>query len=151
MSFKVNDKVISTKITLGKARKLAEDGIADLLDSEGIVKLNDIFASPLKKLDFLYEVVKDQVGDRDDYEKDLDITEAFESLEADIANFTQAVGTFEHWSSLQKHSKRVNQKQCEILESVLEDPKVMKMLDDMKDSALDKLGTGLKEYQEKSE
>jgi len=149
MSFKLNDKTISTKITVGKARQLAEDKVVDLLDPEGVVKLNEIFSSPLKKLDFLYEVVKDQdVGDQKTFEVNLDITDAFESLEVDVTNFFQTVDTFDRWSSLRTHNKKVSQKQIELMESVLEDPKVAKMMDEMKDAALAKLGTELKDLPE---
>jgi hypothetical protein len=148
MSFKVDGKTISTKITLGKARKLAEDKIVDLLDRDGVMKLNDIFSSPVQKLDFLYEVVKDQVESQESYEENLDIQEAFESLEVDIANFFQAVDTTSRWESLRKHNEKVSQKQIDLMESVLDDPKIASMMDSLKDSALAKLGTELKDSQE---
>ncbi len=119
-----------------------------MLSSEGIVELNEIFSSPLKKLDFLYEIVKEQVGDRDEYEEDLDIVDAFESLEVDVANFFQTVDTSNRWSSLQLHNKKISTKQLALMESVMEDPKVEKMLEKMKDDALEALSTQLNGSQE---
>lgn len=149
MSFKLDKKTISTSITLGTARRLAEEKVVDLLDPEGAVSLNEIFSSPLKKLDFLYEIVKDQVGDKDEYESKLDINEAFTSLEVDVANFFQAVDSLERWSGIRSHSKKVSERQMELMSAVLEDPKVEKMLNSMKDNALAQLGKELSVSQEK--
>jgi hypothetical protein len=151
MPFKLKDKTISTSINLGLARKLAEAKIVDMLDPDGAVSLNEIFASPLKKLDFLYEVVKDQVGDKDEYESNLDINEAFSSLEDDVANFFQAVGSSERWLGIRNHSRKVSERQMKLMEAVLDDPKVNQMMDTLKDEALAQLGTELNASLAKSE
>lgn len=150
MKFKSKDVEFSTKINLGVARRLKEAGVIDLLDSESYPELSETLSSPIKALDLLWEIVKEQAEaipmTKIEFEDNLELGEGLKALMAGVDFFIQELGpgSSTRWSGFQKHSQSVMKHQTEALEALMTDPAVKGMIEEIKDNAISEMMRGIK-------
>ena len=150
MKFKSKDVEFSAKITLGTARKLKEANIIDLLDSESYSDLSEMLSNPLKSLDLLWELVKEQAEavpmTKIEFEDNLELGEGLKALMGGVENFIQQLGaaSFQRYSGIQKHTTAIMNHQIEVMETMIDDPKVKGMIQEIKNDAIQDMMDGIK-------
>lgn len=140
--FKVADKEVSTKITIGLARKLQERNLIDMLDPKKYSDMILALGSPMARLDILWEIVKDQLegNTKEWFESNLmDCTEAFKSLDESIANFTQSIGGelySTRWDAAKEQVISLMKKEMGIIDQIIESDEVKDQMEALKAEAL---------------
>ena len=140
--FKVADKEVSTKITIGMARRLAERNLIDMLDPKKYSDMILALGSPLSRLDILWETSKDQLegNTKEWFETNLtDCEEAFKSLDESIANFTQSIGGelySTRWDAAKEQVVSLMKKEMGIIEQIIESDEVKDQMESLKAEAL---------------
>ena len=143
--FKIKDTELSTKVTIGKARKLKEQGLVDLMDAANFTELLMVLSDPANRLNILWTIVKDQLDGRDQswFEDNLeDVSEAFASLDEDIRLFIQGL-TGEafsvRWEKAQEQIHKLLDKEMSLVDDIMNSDQMEERMSKLKDKALQEL------------